>query len=78
MVLVATYLVQLTHLYYSFTTGGIMSNAQEVSHEAVSNVARLYVKPAIVHELKLETRAGSPITGPILVDPLGVDPVDSQ
>jgi hypothetical protein len=54
-----------------------MSDIQEVSHEAVSNVARLYVKPAIVHELKLETRAGSPLSIN-LDDPLGVDPVQSK
>jgi hypothetical protein len=55
-----------------------MSNTQEVSHEAVSNVARLYVKPAIVHELKLETRAGSPLISVTLGDPLGVDPVQAK
>jgi hypothetical protein len=54
-----------------------MSNTQEVSHEAVSNVAKLYVKPAIVHELKLETRAGSP-SGGGFDDLLGVDLMKSQ
>jgi hypothetical protein len=34
-----------------------------------------YVKPAIVHELKLETRAGSL---PGLVDPLNIDPTHPQ
>jgi hypothetical protein len=47
-----------------------MSNNQEVNHETASDVARLYTRPAIVHELKLETRAGSPL----VVDPLGIDP----
>lgn len=42
--------------------------------------ARLYTKPAIIHELKLETRAGSPLgTLPNPQDPLGMtsgsDPV---
>ena len=38
--------------------------------------AKLYAKPAIIHELKLETRAGTPL-GPAIpdpLDPLGVDP----
>jgi hypothetical protein len=33
-----------------------------------------YTPPAIVHELKLETRAGSPLGLDPIVDPLGVDP----
>ena len=33
-----------------------------------------YTKPAIVHELRLETRAGSPLGHPNAVDPLGIDP----
>ena len=53
-----------------------MSNTQEVNHEMVSDVAKLYVKPAIVHELKLETRAGSPLgVSPFGIDPLGIDPL---
>ncbi len=36
-----------------------------------------YTKPAIVHELKLETRAGSTLR-PGLTDPLGVDPTNPQ
>ena len=54
-----------------------MSNTQEVNHEAVPNVTRLYVKPAIVHELKLETRAGTPLGGGF-DDLLGIDPMRSQ
>ncbi len=34
-----------------------------------------YEKPAIVHELNLETRAGSPLGGDPLIDPLGLDPI---
>jgi hypothetical protein len=34
---------------------------------------KVYVKPVIVHELKLETRAGSPL-GFDPIDPLGLDP----
>ncbi|MBI5563753.1 MAG: hypothetical protein HY870_02585 [Chloroflexi bacterium] len=33
-----------------------------------------YVGPAIVYELTLETRAGSPLGGDPLSDPLGLDP----
>ncbi len=51
-----------------------MSNSQEV----ISEATKLYVKPEIVHELKLETRAGSPLGGGNLVDPLGLDPANPQ
>jgi hypothetical protein len=41
-----------------------------------------YTAPAIVHELKLETRAGSPIFGgggrPDPLDPLGIDPTQPR
>ena len=37
-----------------------------------------YIAPAIVHELELETRAGSPLGGGVLVDPLGIDPAQAQ
>jgi hypothetical protein len=33
-----------------------------------------YTPPAIMHELTLETRAGSPLGIDPLIDPLGVDP----
>jgi hypothetical protein len=36
-----------------------------------------YIRPAIVHELQLETRAGSPMR-PGLTDPLGIDPANPQ
>jgi len=36
-----------------------------------------YIKPAIVHELKLETRAGSP-NRPSVIDPLNIDPTNPQ
>jgi hypothetical protein len=35
---------------------------------------RDYVKPAVIHELRLETRAGTPTGVDPLVDPLGLDP----
>lgn len=38
---------------------------------------KVYSAPAIVHELKLETRAGSPLR-PGLSDPLGIDPTKPQ
>ncbi len=40
-------------------------------------VRKAYHAPAIVHELKLETRAGTPLR-PELTDPLGVDPTKPQ
>jgi hypothetical protein len=55
-----------------------MSNNYEIGQEVVSETAKLYVKPAIVHELKLETRAGSPLGGGNLIDPLGIDPANPQ
>ncbi len=51
-----------------------MSNSSEIAVEST----KVYVKPAIVHELKLETRAGSPLGGGNLVDPLGIDPANPQ
>jgi hypothetical protein len=44
---------------------------------AESTTRQAYTKPAIVHELKLETRAGSTLR-PGLTDPLGVDPTNPQ
>lgn len=38
---------------------------------------KVYNPPAIIHELKLETRAGSPLQ-PELTDPLGIDPAKPQ
>jgi hypothetical protein len=38
---------------------------------------KLYVKPAITHELKLETRAGSTVP-PGIIDPLGIDPTQPR
>jgi hypothetical protein len=45
--------------------------------ETESVTQPIYSKPAIVHELKLETRAGSPLR-PGLTDPLGIDPANLQ
>jgi hypothetical protein len=36
--------------------------------------AAIYTPPAIIHELALEARAGSPLGVDPIVDPLGVDP----
>lgn len=48
-------------------------NVTLTSNEPVERKA--YTAPAIVHELKLETRAGTPDPSrPGLVDPLGLDP----
>ncbi len=51
-----------------------MSNATTVYSEVTAETQRAYLKPAIVHELNLETRAGSPLGGDPLIDPLGLDP----
>jgi hypothetical protein len=48
-----------------------------LNREGVSDAARLYVQPAIVHELKMEGRAGSPL-GDILTDPLSIDPAQPR
>jgi hypothetical protein len=42
-----------------------------------SGVRQPYTKPAVIHELKLETRAGTP-NRPGLPDPLGIDPTNPQ
>ena len=42
-----------------------------------SDERKTYTAPAIIHELKLETRAGSPLR-PQLTDPLGLDPTKPQ
>jgi hypothetical protein len=39
-----------------------------------SEAKKLYTRPAIIVELKLETRAGTPLIKDPLVDPLGIDP----
>jgi hypothetical protein len=39
------------------------------SSDGLSIIRKLYVKPQIIHEFDLETKAGSP---------LGVDPLDSD
>ena len=43
-----------------------------------STERKVYSAPAIVHELKLETRAGSTLSQPGLTDPLGIDPASPQ
>lgn len=50
-------------------------NSQLINLEPAERKA--YSTPAIVHELKLETRAGSPLR-PELTDPLGIDPTKPQ
>jgi len=42
--------------------------------ETVPVANQPYQPPAITHDLQLETRAGSPLGGDPLVDPLGIDP----
>jgi hypothetical protein len=51
-----------------------MTEILETSADRSSAANKPYIQPAIVHELKLETRAGSPLKRDPLIDPLGVDP----
>ena len=50
----------------------VSSNAAQLEQEKKS-----YSKPEIIHELELETRAGSPLTG-IESDPLDLIGVDTE
>jgi hypothetical protein len=57
--------------------GVIMTDNPQPITAAESTERKTYSAPAIVHDLKLETRAGSPLrTG--LTDPLGIDPTQPQ
>jgi hypothetical protein len=58
--------------------GVIMTDNLEPITTAESAERKAYSAPAIVHELKLETRAGSPPGQPGLIDPLGIDPTQPQ
>ena len=54
------------------------ANPQPIT-AAESTERKTYSAPAIVHELKLETRAGSTVPAPPgLTDPLGIDPTQPQ
>ena len=54
----------------------MIDNSQlTISQESVEH--KVYKAPAIIHELELETRAGSPLN-PGVVDPLGIDPTQPQ
>jgi hypothetical protein len=55
-----------------------MTDETELMATNSSAERKAYRAPAIVHELKLETRAGSPPGGPELTDPLGIDPTKPQ
>ena len=44
------------------------------SAEVPPTELKIYTKPAIIHELNLETRAGSPLVPNSGFDPLGLDP----
>jgi len=62
--------------------GVIMTDNLQPITTAESAERKTYSAPAIVHELKLETRAGTivppPPGQPGLTDPLGIDPTQSQ
>ena len=51
-----------------------MSDIIVTSVEVQPTRLKEYTKPAITHELKLETRAGSPLVPNSGLDPLGLDP----
>ncbi len=54
-----------------------MADNMQLTAKQESVEHKVYQPPAIIHELKLETRAGSPLRpGPI--DPLGIDPTQPQ
>ncbi len=57
--------------------GVIMTDNPKPITTAESTERKAYTAPAVVHELKLETRAGSPLR-PGLSDPLGIDPTQPQ
>jgi hypothetical protein len=44
--------------------------------EETKIMGKRYTPPAILHELELETRAGSPLIAPDSVDPLGLTGLD--
>jgi len=44
----------------------------EARDETARRPRKPYTKPKIIHELVLETRAGSPLGPPDLLDPLGL------
>lgn len=48
--------------------------SDEIQVRSIADVRSDYAVPAITHELTLETRAGSPLGGDPLIDPLGLDP----
>ena len=52
------------------SSAGTVESVSKVHAE----ILKPYQQPAIVHELKLETRAGTPLGGPLGLDPLG-DPL---
>ncbi len=49
-----------------------MSNEIADPSEALSVTEQPYISPRIVHELRLETRAGSPLGIDPLIDPLSL------
>lgn len=55
-----------------------MSNETTVQSEVTEVAHATYQPPAVVHELVLETRAGSPLGGGVLIDPLGIDQANPQ
>ena len=57
--------------------GVIMTDNPQPTTAAESTERKTYSTPVIVHELQLETRAGSPLRVEP-TDPLGIDPTKPQ
>lgn len=49
--------------------------SDEIQVRSIADDRSDYVLPAIIHELTLETRAGSPLGGDPLIDLLDLEPV---
>lgn len=49
---------------------------RQAPRESDTHTQEVYSRPRIVHELELETRAGSPLSIPNPLDPAGIDPAD--
>ena len=52
------------------------NHRQRARTERGAHTQKVYSRPRIVHELPLETRAGSPLSIPNPLDPAGIDPAD--
>lgn len=51
-----------------------LEGQQEKTRQHPPEPRKPYTKPAILRELELETRAGTPLGIPVPMDPFGLDP----